>query len=144
VKDNKILWGKTLEDTKRLHKVSFSPDGRMIYTGGSDLTIYGLETATGNLLNKLNIPVSTSDPSYSQQKTISAIEVCPGSRTVFGAGAMTKIFIFDSVTGKVVGNTNHGGWSVVDFAVSPDSTRFATADMRAASKIKVWRMSGAN
>lgn len=138
VDSNKLLWERDVNGVGRLNEVCFSADGRTIYVGGNSLFIYGLATVTGDELYKWTIPVDIKDPSYGQQKGVSAIEASGDNKFVLVAGTYTRIFKLDSKLSRQLDVISHGGWTIVDFAFSPDSSRFSGGDLRAQEKVKIW------
>jgi len=142
VKQAKLLWEKKIEQTARISNVAFSPDGKTVYMGGDGMIVYGFETVTANPLHELLLKEKEGawSSTAGQHNGITSIEFSSDGRLILTAGTYTKIHIWNAATGRELKQFSHGGWTIVDFAMSPDHRQFATGDLWALSKVKLWRL----
>lgn len=142
VNQAKLLWEKKIEKAARISNVAFSPDGKTVYMGGDGMIVYGFETATANPLHELLLKEKEGawSSTAGQHNGITSIGFSPDGRLILTAGTYTKIHIWNAATGRELKQFSHGGWTIADFAMSPDHRQFATGDLWALSKVKLWRL----
>jgi WD40 repeat protein len=109
--------------------VAFSPDSRLIATGGFDNQIFVRNSQTGEVVNKLiglkGFPLS--------------ITFSPDSKFLVSGGKDSKVTIWNLITGKIQHEIAAHKADITDVAISPENI------IASASKdktIKIWDFSG--
>jgi WD40 repeat protein len=103
--------------TKAVWDVTFSPDGRLLVTSGSDGTARMWDPATGEQLRVL----------AAHQDGVSGVAFSPDGNLLATAGADRTARVWDPVTGKQIRTlTGHEEW-LFGVAFSPDGRLLATA-----------------
>lgn len=114
--------------------VAFSPDGKLIYAGGTTGCVYGITTDSGKVVSRWwASPTGRSEYGH----RISCISVSPnGQFLAAGTGPSGLVFLFSTTDGKrrVI---DHGGSTVLMTVFSPDSKHFASY---AGGSIKIWKV----
>lgn len=136
VRANRLLWytGHP-EGEASLDDIAFSPDNKLVYTGGVMGCIYVMETATGKILDRWWMTKSGRDIYGHRIVTVAA---SPDGRFVAaGTGPIGLAYVWRASTGERIKVLNHGGSTILILSFSPDSKSLATY---AKGQIKVWRM----
>jgi WD40 repeat protein len=135
VAQKKVLWVGKSEDEAYAAYVAFAPDNKLVYAGGTEGAVYGMEVKTGKIVSKW-FASETGKEEYGHR--ISTISVSPDGRFVAaGTGPEGKVFVFSTKKGKLVKLLDHGGSTILITSFSPDSKRLGSV---AAGRIKIWRM----
>jgi len=134
VVNRKLLWAAKPKDEANLADVAFSPDGKLIYAGGTTGCIHVMETLTGKLLAQWYANES-GKPVYGYR--ISTVTVSRDGRFIAaGVGPIGLVWVW-SADGKTVAVLNHGDSTIRNVLFSPDSKFIATV---AGSRIKIWNL----
>ncbi|MEV8315016.1 serine/threonine-protein kinase [Streptomyces sp. NPDC059900] len=114
--------------TGTVFRMAFSPDARLLATGGMDTTVRLWDTATGQ-------PVG--EPLAGHTATVEDVAFSPDGRLITSAGADATARLWDPVTGQPVGDplTGHTD-AVVGVAISPDGRMVATGSMD--TTVRLW------
>ena len=135
--NNKILWEKNVREFKdeaMLRDITFSPDNKYIYTGGTAGCVYKVDLPTGKILDTW-WATESGEPVYGYR--INSVAASADGRFVAAGTAPTGItYIWAAETGKVVNILNHGS-GILMIMFSPNSQALATFD---GGSIKIWKM----
>ncbi len=116
--------------------VAFSPDSKIVYAGGTEGVVYGMDIATGKVLSKW---YATSSGREEYGERISCLAVSPDGRWVAaGTGPSGLVYVGSTATNKLVRVLNHGGGTIALVHFSPDSQALASFVPGA---LKVWKVS---
>jgi WD40 repeat protein len=138
-KEGRVLWAKRPEGEVSTGYAAFAPDGKLIYTAGSEGCVYAIDVATGNILGK-RWATSTGQSIYAHR--ISALAVSPdGKWLAAGTGPEGEVYIWNSEKQDKALVLNHGHGTILIVAFSPDSTKLASVG---SGILKVWQLKGAN
>ncbi len=136
VANKKILWEIRPKEAVALKDIVFSLDNKVVYTGGGEGCVYGMDVPTGKILSRW-FATETGKSIYGHR--ISTVAVSPdGNLVAVGTGPEGLVYIWESKTGKKVKVLDHGGSTILILSFSPDSKTLATF---AAGKIKTWSLS---
>jgi len=135
VSEQKVLWEVVPKDAVSLVDIAFSPDNKLVYTGGGAGCVYGMEVQTGKIVSQW-FATETGKSIYGHR--ISTVAVSPDGRFVAaGTGPMGLVYLWSAQTGRRLKVFNHGGSTILILSFSPDSKALATV---ASGMIKVWRL----
>jgi WD40 repeat protein len=140
VQSRKILWERTIADVNELKNVVFSPDGQVVYASEPGRFAYAFEVVTGKLVKKFEMDKYKTPPNNPQ--TISCIVVSPDGRLLaVSTVPASRVFLWDTQTGKRLAVIHPDQFTVNGLAFSPDSLLLATGDLIGRVPMKVWRLS---
>jgi len=137
VKEQKFLWEKKMPQPEVFFNCVFSPDGKEIYTRGSDSTVYQFDCESGDISRRLSAAKANS--STIKDQNIQSVKIGSDGR-LLGAVVFRMIYIWDTKSGKLVFGETPPHKLVSAIAFSPDSQLLATCDLRQGGAITVWRM----
>ena len=104
--------------------VTFSADSQVVYSGGGEGCVYGLDVRTGKEVSRW---FATTSGKSEYGHRISDIAASPdGKYVAAGTGPEGLIWVFSTVDGKVLKVLNHGGSTVALVHFSPDSKALAS------------------
>lgn len=135
--NSKVLW-KTraidLDHEISLRDITFSPDSKYIYTGGSSGCVYKIETQTGKIVEKW-FATPNGEPIYGLR--INSVAASADGRFVAAGLAPTGLTcIWYADTGKVAKLVSHKS-GILMIMFSPNSKALATFD---GGSIKIWKL----
>ena len=129
----KVLWKIKPDWEADANDLAFTPDGKLIYAGGTTGLVYGTRTETGEIVSQWWATLSgTSEYGH----YIGALAVSRDGKFV-AAGTVPNglVFLFSTKDGHRY-TLKHGRPIGIDLlSFSPDSTRLATYG---AGEIKIW------
>jgi len=99
-----------------LVRLTFSPDGKRIFTTERDSSVRCYDTSTGE--RRWSQTVKLSDP---HENYTSAIAVSPDGQTVVAAATDTKLYLFNAADGHELGQLTGHGWYPWALAFTADS-----------------------
>ncbi|MBN2456871.1 MAG: WD40 repeat domain-containing protein [Sedimentisphaerales bacterium] len=145
VSQKQLLWQRVIEQPVELAEIVFSPNGKVVYTGGKGRDVYALETTDGNILRKLEMDKHELP---NKKQHVCCIDVTAnGSIVAAGTSPANLVYIWDAKTGNRISIISNvcpkvlAGPTILNgLAFSPNSAFFATSDMMASKKIRVWRI----
>ena len=127
------LWSKRPPNEVASYYLAFSPDNRLIYGGGGEGCVYGMDVLTGEIRSQWYASVS-GQSEYGHRICYLAAS-SDGRWVAAGTGPEGLIWIWRASDGKVVAILEHGSGTVQLVQFSPDSQALATI---AAGSIKIW------
>ncbi len=109
--------------------LAFSPDGKVLATGGRDGTLLLWDAATRNRLHKTTIAEEASPRKGNRValRGIRALAFSPDGKTIASANSDSTVRLFEAATGKQTRVLRGHAQSVADVAYSPDGKTLATA-----------------
>jgi len=137
VKQKRVVWEKEQPELRLFFSAVFSTDNKVIYTRGSDSTLYKVETASGKILDRL-LPVKDNKSALKTQH-VQTVAISPDGWSV-AATIFATAYVWDCKTGKKIFSQTPGHKLVSGIAFSPDSRFLATSDLRQGGAIKIWRI----
>jgi WD40 repeat protein len=112
---------------------AFAPDNKVIYTGGGEGCVYGLDVKTGKIVSQW-FASKSGKSEYGHR--ISDIAVSPDGKWVAaGTGPEGLVWVFDAAKGKAVRILKHGGSTVLMVSFSPESSALVSF---VPGSLKVW------
>lgn len=138
-KQKQVVWEKEVMEVRLFFSAVFSTDNKVIYTRGSDSTLYEVETASGRIVRRL-LPVKENKNTLMHSST-QAVVVSPDGKLV-AAIVSGVVYVWDCRTGEKIFGKTPGHKIESGLAFSPDSRFLATSDLRQGGTIKIWRMPG--
>jgi WD40 repeat protein len=134
-KERKLLWVVKPPNESSSSYAAFSPDRKVVYVGGTEGCVYGLDVRTGRILSRW-FASPTGKELYGHR--ISSISASPnGEFVAAGTGPQGLVWVFETKNGKIVSEFDHGGSTILLTHFSPDSSALATM---AAGYIKIWKI----
>jgi WD40 repeat protein len=137
LKQRRAVWEKQLPELELFFDAAFSSDSKVIYARGSDSTLHKIETASGEILDRL-LPGGENRSTLKTQH-IQTVAVSTDGKFV-AASVSGTAYVWDCETGKKVFSQAPGHKLTSGLAFSPDSRFLATSDLRQGGTIKIWRM----
>ena len=135
VTKKKKLWEKTPKGEAGIYDLAFTPDGKLIYAGGTMGKVYGIKTETGEIVSQWWATLS-GHAEYKHK--IWSIAISPDGKYVT-AGTVPNglIFLFSTKDGHrwTLRHNKSVGINVLSF--SPDSKRLAAYG---AGEIDIWKL----
>jgi hypothetical protein len=129
------LWTK-MPGSNAVQYVAFSPDSKIVYAGGTEGAVFGLDVATGKVLSTW---YATSSGREEYGERISCLAVSPDGRWVAaGTGPEGVVYVGATATNKLVRVLNHGGGTIALVHFSPDSQALASF---VPGTLKIWKVS---
>lgn len=129
-------FGKSYDENSKLYSLCYSPDDKIIVSGGTDKVLYMWDANTRKLIR---------EPLVGHTDTIMCVTYSPDGSKILSSGGSRDgtIRIWDAKTGKQIGNPiNYGegrygyGLYAESLCYSPDGTRFVTGGVD--STIHIW------
>lgn len=115
---------------------AFSPDAKVVYTGGTEGIVFALDVKTGETLSRW-YATPTGRSEYGHR--ISCLSASPDGRWVAaGTGPEGLVFVGSTAESKLVKVLNHGGSTVLLVQFSPDSKALASF---VPGTLKIWDVS---
>ena len=137
LRQRRAVWEKQVPELRLFFDAAFSADGKVIYARGSDSTLHKIETASGEILDRL-LPGGENKSTLKTQH-IQTLAVSTDGKFV-AASVSGAAYVWDCETGKKVFSQAPGHKLTSGLAFSPDSRFLATSDLRQGGTIKIWRM----
>jgi hypothetical protein len=135
VAGKKLSWVTRPKDEAGMVDVAFSPDAKVLYGGGTEGCIYGMEVASGRIVSRW---FATDSGKSEYGWRVSVVAVSPdGHFVAAGTGPEGVAYVWDRNVGKLVGIFRHGGSTIQVLSFSPDSNSLATF---VPGTIKVWKL----
>lgn len=136
VATQEVLWSQKPPEEACAFYVSFSPDSRVIYAGGTSGFVHAMDTRTGKLLWR-----ACASPSGGEEygHRLTCLEASPNGQWVAaGTGPLGTVYVFSAVDGKRIEKLQHasGMASIALVHFAPDSSALATF---IPGTIKVWK-----
>jgi WD40 repeat protein len=131
----RLLWDNIYDKPNGFGSIVFSFDGKTIYAGGDDGTVYYFQTSDGELIDHFKFREETSVA----HETISVQNLTfspDGTLLAYTYGF--KIYIFDHKNKTEIHSQRPGQKLPGPIVFSPDSSQIATSDFRQGGKIKIW------
>ncbi len=131
-----MLWSTCPSAGGPTYYTAFSPDSRIIYAGGTEGCVYGMDVRSGAILSRW-CATRSGKPEYGHR--ISCLGVSPDGRWVAaGTGPEGLIWLWRVTDGKCMKILDHGGSTVQLVHFSPDSSALASF---VPGTLKVWKVS---
>ncbi len=138
IKNDKILWGKTIDDYNQFTIVEFSPDGKTLFVGEKVRYIVSFDSATGGVIRTYEMPIYET-PS-NQKENVSCIAISPDGKILAADTEPARtVWFWDIATGKKIGTIYASDLTVSGIAFSPDSKYLATGCL-VSPEIKIWKV----
>ena len=136
VATQEVLWSQKPPEEACAFYVSFSPDSRVIYAGGTSGFVHAMDTRTGKLLWR-----ACASPSGGEEygHRLTCLEASPNGQWVAaGTGPLGTVYVFSAVDGKRIEKLQHasGMASIALVHFAPDSSALATF---IPGTIKIWK-----
>ncbi len=129
-----ILWKNTPKGEVLLRDITFAPDNRLVYAGGTSGCVYAMKIETGEVVSRWYAN-EKGRPVYGDR--INAVAVSPDGQYVAAGSAPTgRTYIWSSQTGIPVRIVSHNS-GILMMMFSPDSKKLATFD---GGSIKLWEI----
>ena len=133
VRAKKLLWANRPKDEVGMVDIAFSPDSKVVYGGGAEGCVYGMEVSTGKIVSRW---FATQSGKSEYGCRISTVAVSPNGKLVAaGTGPEGLAYVWDRQTGKLAKVVRHGDSTILVLSFSPNSKALATFIPGA---IKIW------
>jgi len=132
-KEGKVLWAKRPEGEVSTGYAVFAPDGKRIYTAGSEGCVYAIDAATGNVLSQ-RWATSTGESIYAHRVSALAVST-DGKWLAAGTGPEGEVYVWNLEDNDNPRVLQHGGGTINIVAFSPDAKNIASVG---AGALKVW------
>jgi WD40 repeat protein len=136
-KTKRKVWEEMLPSAQGFAHMAFSPDAEMIYVGYGAGALYKIQTASGELLNRL--VVAKDNGSMSSGGSCWDVAVSQDGSLV--AAIVSEVaHVWDCKTDEKIFTKRPDHKITGNLAFSPDRRFLATSDMRQGGTINIWRM----
>jgi len=130
-----VIWAKRPSGEVGTGYAAFAPDGKTIFTAGSEGCVYEIEVTTGKVLGQ-RWATSTGKSIYAHRISALAISL-DGKRLAAGTGPEGEVYVWD-LDKKARPRVLHHGWgSICIVAFSPDARNLVSVG---AGELKVWQL----
>ncbi|MFT3986770.1 caspase family protein [Aestuariivirga sp.] len=132
--------------TAGIWRVAISADGKLMVTASEDKTIRVWSTMDGSLIRTIRVPIGSGSDGK-----LFAVTISPDGRTIAAAGLDAYysanywttwpghyIYMFDTVSGKLLKRLGPVSAVINDLEFSPDGTKLAAALALAGGGVRVW------
>lgn len=134
-KESRVLWAKRPEHEVGTGYAAFAPKGRLIYTGGAEGCVYGIEVANGNVVSQ-RWATKTGKSIYGYR--ISALAISnDGKWLAAGTGPEGHVYVWNLEQHGKAQVLEHGGGSICVVAFSPDAKSVVSVG---GGDLKVWQV----
>lgn len=130
----KPLWVKKPVTESSLVCAAFSPDARLVYSGGTAGVVFAFDVRNGEIVGQWFASRSGTEEYRHQITCISASG--DGRWVAVGTGPEGDVYVGDARRHKLVATLPHGGSTILMVQFSPDSAALASFG---AGKLKIWR-----
>lgn len=134
-KEGTLLWAKRPQHEISTGYAAFAPDGKLIYTAGSEGCVYGIEVATGNVANQ-RWATTTGKSNYAHRVSSLAVS-SDGKWLAAGTGPEGEVYVWNLEGDKKPRALRHGRGVIDIVAFSPDAKNIVSVG---AGALKVWQL----
>lgn len=135
VRQKRLAWEGKPWNEASTKDAQFSPDAKVLYIGGTEGCVYGMDVATGNIVSRWFATLS-GETEYGHRITTVSVSA-DGRFVAAGTGPEGLVWVWERATGKRLMILNHGRGTILITQFSPDSKALATFS---GGLIKVWDM----
>ncbi len=119
------VWRKDIAEVNELNKVTFSPDGKVVYVSEPGRFVFALNSETGDMIETFEMD-KYETPANNPQ-TISCLTVSSDGRLLAaGTEPASNVWIWDAQSGAKINEITKESYTVSGAAFSPDSLYIAT------------------
>jgi WD40 repeat protein len=126
--DESSKWKYENSEYPAFDKLTFSPDGKYLYVADSERFVYKFDVVDRELVRRYEISKYDTPPNNPQ--TITCLTVSSDGKLVSaGSSPGSRIYVWDTETGKEQKTVGTGFFCASGLGFSPDSSRLAISDL---------------